>query len=129
MMNKLIRNLAIALAVLLAPAVPVLADTNGQLFDPCKTNAKTAKSPICQPPTTTNPINEKIKVAAAIVAIATGLAAVIFIILGGITMITSGGNAENVANARKRIIYAVVGLVIVGLAYTIISFVTDKLIK
>jgi len=44
-------------------------------------------------------------------------------------MITSNGSPEAVANARKRIIYAVIGLLIVALAWTVIAFVTDKFIQ
>jgi hypothetical protein len=104
--------------------------TNDQLFSACDTNAQTASSPICKDRnTTTNPVNKKIKIAADIVALVTGIAAVIFIILGGFTMITSAGNTEAVANSRKRITNALIGLVIVALAWTLIAFVTDRLIK
>jgi hypothetical protein len=54
---------------------------------------------------------------------------VVMIIFGGITMITSAGNPEAVANARKRIIYSVVGVAVVALAWLIISFTTTRLIK
>ena len=133
MMNRFIKTLVIFLAlmpVLLAASPALAASTNDQLFSACGVNSKTANSPICADKnTTTNPVNQKIKVAADIVAIATGVSAVIFIILGGFTMITSAGNAEAVGNARKRITYAVVGLIVVALAWTAISFVTDRLIK
>jgi predicted small integral membrane protein len=131
-MKNIIKNLLIILAILMLSPLPALAatTTNDQLFDPCNTNSLTKNSPICKDKnTTTNPVNDKIRVAANIVALATGVAAIIFIILGGITMITSAGNPEAVANARKRIFYAVIGLVIVALAWTIVAFVTDKFIK
>lgn len=79
--------------------------------------------------TTENPVVKIIRSAANILAIATGIAAVILIIVGGITMITSAGNAERVASGRKQIISAIVGLVIVALAWVIVSFVTERLIK
>lgn len=130
-MKQLLKNLILGLIITLSLAVPALAaNTNTQLFSPCDINKKTATSPVCKDKnTTTNPVNQKIKTASNIVAIATSVAAVIFIILGGLTMITSAGNPEAVANARKRIIYAVVGLVIVALAWTTVAFVTDRLIK
>ena len=75
-----------------------------------------------------NPANHVLKVAADIIAIMTGIAAVILIIAGGFGMITSGGNTEAATNARKRITSAVIGLVIVALAWTIITFAIDKLL-
>jgi hypothetical protein len=131
MISKIINSLVIIITLLVFSVAPVAAaTTNDKLFGACDTNSLTKKSPTCQDRnTTTNPVNDKIKVAADIVAIGTGAAAVIFIILGGITMITSAGNTEAVANARKRVIYAVIGLVIVALAWTAVAFVTDKFIK
>jgi hypothetical protein len=52
-----------------------------------------------------------------------GVLAVIMLIVGGFRYVTSGGNQENTKNARSTIIYALVGLVIVGLAQSIVRFV------
>ena len=82
----------------------------------------------CTKPGAENPVNHVIQVAADIVALLTGLAAVIFIIAGGFAMVTSGGNAEAAANARKRITAAIIGLAVVVLAWTIINFAIDKLL-
>lgn len=108
-------------------AAPALAASNDQVFAGCD---QTPDSPICKDRnTTTNPANRIIKDATDIVALMTGIAAVIMIIIGGLTMATSSGNSEAVAKARKRIVYAIVGLVVVALAWTLITFLTDKLIK
>ena len=45
-----------------------------------------------------------------------GLVAVVFIIIGGINYITSGGDAAKVKKARETILYAVIGLIICALA-------------
>jgi hypothetical protein len=129
MMNILTRIIIFS-ALIFCVMLPSAAYANDSaLFSACNTNAQTQASPVCQDKgTTTNPVNHIIKVAADIIAILTGVSAVIFIILGGLTMVTSSGNTEAVGNARKRITYAVVGLVVVSLAWTIITFVTDKLI-
>jgi hypothetical protein len=109
-------------------AAPAYADTNDLLFSGCKGNA--AHSPVCKDKDTKqNPVLHAVKVAADLFALATGAAAVVLVILGGITMITSSGNPEAIASARKRIIYALVGLVVVALAWAIVSFVVDRLIK
>lgn len=78
---------------------------------------------------TANPIVNVINNAATIIALITGIAAVIVMILGGITMITSAGNTEAVAAARRRVIYAAIGLAIVASSWTIIRFITDKVIS
>ncbi len=122
----------IAYSTLALGSPTLAATTNSQLFQICKSGSTAANSAVCKDigsGTSTNPVNKVIKTATEIIAIATGVAAVVYIILGGITMITSSGNAEAVANARKRIIYAVIGLIIVALAWTTISFVTDRLLK
>lgn len=56
-----------------------------------------------------------------------GLIAVAFLIYAGILMVTAGGNEEQVAKARKIIMYAVIGIVIILLSYTIVTFVATAL--
>ncbi len=56
-----------------------------------------------------------------------GLIAVAFLIYSGILMVTAGGNDEQIGKARKIITYAVVGIVIILLSYTIVNFVTTAL--
>ena len=52
-----------------------------------------------------------------------GAVAVIMIIIAGLTMITSAGNAEAVKKAKNTILYAVIGIVFVLLAFTITHFI------
>lgn len=54
-----------------------------------------------------------------------GFIAVAFIIYAGILMVTDAGGEEGVGKAKKIITYAVVGLVVIILSYTIVSFVTS----
>jgi len=56
-----------------------------------------------------------------------GLIAVAFLIYAGVLMVTAGGNDEQVTKARKVIMYAVIGIVIILLSYTIVGFVTSAL--
>lgn len=136
-MSRLKRAILIICALLplsLAPAMAYASDS--QLFSACTRlaqensgNKNFKPSPICADQgTATDPVNHILHVAANIVALLTGLAAVILIIISGISMITSAGKAESVANARKRIIGALVGLAIVALAWTIVTFLTNILI-
>jgi hypothetical protein len=99
------------------------------LFPKSVCQGPAAASPTCKQNTTGNPVIRVIRDAATILALITGAAAVIMIIIGGITLSTSSGNAEAIASARKRIIYSLIGLVVVALAWAIVSFVTDRLIK
>ncbi len=52
-----------------------------------------------------------------------GAVAVGFIIYGGITYITSSGDPQKAMKAKRILIYAIVGLVIVLLAFTIENFI------
>lgn len=114
------------MAALLAPASAALA-ADSQLFSACQ---QAPNSPICADKgTKDNPAIHVIKVAADIVALLTGIAAVILIIISGFTLVSSAGNQESVTKARRRIFAAIVGLVIVALAWTITRFVTDKLVQ
>lgn len=59
-----------------------------------------------------------------IVLVAVGIiAALVFLILGAIKWIISGGDKEKVAGARGQIIAAIIGLVVLLLAVVILSFV------
>lgn len=56
-----------------------------------------------------------------------GVAAIILIIISGIRLLASGGDADRVAKARRSLFYAIVGFVIVLFSFLIlkvISFVT-----
>lgn len=50
------------------------------------------------------------------------LIAAIFILLGGVQYITSQGDEAAAAKAKNTIIYAVIGLIVIGLAYVIVNF-------
>ena len=52
-----------------------------------------------------------------------GLVAVIMIIVGGVTYMTSQGDPGKTKKARDTILYGIIGLVIALLAYAIVNFV------
>jgi hypothetical protein len=52
-----------------------------------------------------------------------GLIAVIMIIWGVVGALTAGGNEDRVAFAKKTIIAAVIGLVVILIAWAIVTFV------
>lgn len=49
------------------------------------------------------------------------ITALIFFILGGIAWITSSGDKAKIESARKRLVYAVIGLLVAFLSYFIIN--------
>ena len=61
-----------------------------------------------------------------IVRIVLGFIGIVFIIIllyGGVIWMTSGGDDEKVAKAKKTIINAIIGLIIILLSNTIVRFI------
>lgn len=52
-----------------------------------------------------------------------GVLFLILIIISGFEWMTSGGNSTKIANAKKRLINAIIGLVIIICSYIILSFI------
>jgi hypothetical protein len=50
---------------------------------------------------------------------------VVFIIIGGFQMVTSAGNEERLLKAKRTVIWAVLGLVVAMLAFSIIAIVRN----
>ncbi len=61
-----------------------------------------------------------------IMSIVAGTLAVIMIVFSGMRYVTSGGDSNGVAAAKRTLIYAIVGLVVVALAQFIVQFVLAK---
>ena len=59
---------------------------------------------------------------------ALGIVAVIVIIIGGVSYMTSTGDAGKVKKAKDTILYGVIGLVICVLAFAIVNFVIINII-
>lgn len=57
-----------------------------------------------------------------------GLVAVIVIIIGGVQYMTSSGDAGKVKKAKDTILYGIIGLIIVILAFAIVNFVIANFI-
>jgi Mn2+/Fe2+ NRAMP family transporter len=93
-----------------------------------------ASSPVCQEATSqsgsdVNPVVRAIQITTSVMALIAGFVAIIMIIAAGLQFVTSGGNDEAVANAKKKIRNTIVGLVLIALAWTIVRLVTDAFIK
>lgn len=67
-----------------------------------------------------------IKAVLNILSVVAGVAAVVMVIIAGLRYITSSGDAQAVGGAKKTLIYAIVGLVVVALAQVIVHFVLSN---
>jgi hypothetical protein len=115
------------IAAMLFPVLPAHAATNPFGSLEC---AKARESPVCKS-TGGNPIsgeNGIIRNATRLIATLAAAVAIIIIILAGIRYITSDGDAEAVAKAKRTIILAAVGLVIIALGQALINFVLNRVI-
>jgi len=59
----------------------------------------------------------------------TGLVAVLFLIIGGFRYITSAGNEETAEQAKKIIINAIIGIVVIILSFVIVRVISNALIN
>ena len=58
-----------------------------------------------------------------------GIIAVIMVILGGFTYMTSRGEAAKTKQAKDTILYGIIGLIIALLAFAIVNFVLANIFK
>jgi Type IV secretion system pilin len=128
------RKLLIALTsiFLLTAAVPASSVSAFNLFPDkiCQsTDTGGSKSSVCEPAKDNkNPVARLIGSVVNLVALVAGAVAVLMIIIAGYQFVTSGGSAETVTKARSRITGALIGLIIIALAWTIIRIVMDTVI-
>lgn len=71
-------------------------------------------------------INGIIRLVLNLLSIAAGLIGVIMIIVSGFKYITAQGDATELSNAKKTLIYAIAGLVVVVFAQFIVRFVLAR---
>jgi len=80
----------------------------------------------CDPNGAPKTLSDTIATIINIMSVFGGALAVIMIIIGGFRYITSAGSPEGAKGARNTIVYAVVGLVIIGIAQIIVHFVINS---
>ncbi len=68
-------------------------------------------------------LNKVLTAVLNVLSVLAGVIAVIMIIIAGMKYITSGGDAQAVASAKKTLIYAIVGLIVVATSQVIVHFV------
>lgn len=118
---------ALVVSFLLVPAGQVLA-AEKNVFDqvPCTGSNSTSAACSTGGDPITGPGGAIAKVT-TLIAYISGIAAIIVIIVGGVMYVLSNGDSSKVQAARDTVLYAVIGLVVVILARTIIVFVIGKI--
>jgi Type IV secretion system pilin len=112
------------LSILLAPISLALA------YDPFPNvcNGDASDSTICQQKAQEqNPVAKTINDIATVVAFFAALAAIFFIMLGGFRFITSNGDPAKAASGRMTVLYAVIGLIVIIAARSIVGFIVGRI--
>lgn len=119
------------------------ASSSAAQFDPFGSVCKNApNSTVCTEKNSQNgsnkdPVVTKIQEASTIIAAIAGVGAIIMIIISGLMFVTAGGAApgqrsgdpNRIKGAKQTLTNALAGLFIVALAWTIVRFITDRLIQ
>lgn len=137
----------ITLCPLLILVFAFLVPNNTHSYNPLGQACKNAgqKGPICEQNNkqqnaadNTNPVVRQIQTIANFIALIAGILSVLTIIYGGFLFVTSGGNTAGGQRAgdpqgrakqgRAAITGAVAGLIIIALAWTLITFITTSIL-
>jgi hypothetical protein len=94
------------------------------VFDQCSSSGK--DSSVCKA-AGTDSATGLIKTVIDTMLLLLGSIAVVMIVIGGIRYTTSNGEASQVQAAKNTIMYAIVGLAIAILSYSIVNFVVGTL--
>ena len=126
MIKRLLILLVISISLIL-PATSALA------FSPLQkacSGGNTGSASVCQNQSGTNTLYGSgglIDKIINILSIIIGIIAVFAIVIAGLQFIVSGGDPQKVSTAKNAILFAAIGLVIVGLAQVIEAFVINNI--
>ena len=129
-MKKLIKQLFVPLLMLGIIAVPQASvyaapttppATTDKAFEACGTST----SPVCASTSDTD-VNNIVKTVVNTLIYILGAIAVIMVVVGGIRYTTSNGDASGIKSAKDTILYAIIGIIVALLAYTIVNFVLGQ---
>ena len=113
-------------AAILGPISMASAQFNGILEDACNGRDSIACNELEIGRNGTSPVTSSTLTAVNIISVVTGTIAVVVIIISGITMTMSQGDAGKIKSSRDAIIYSAVGLVVIALSRTIIIFILNR---
>ena len=74
----------------------------------------------------TSNLGARIKTIVNILLYILGAIAVVMIVIGGIRYTTSNGDSSAITSAKNTILYAIIGLIVAILAYSIVNFVLQQ---
>lgn len=118
-----IRTLVVSAALLLvpalvvpAPAVLAAADSQGTVCDTLNDISGSGCS------TGGSKVNGLIRITINMLSVIAGVIAVIMVIVAGLQFVTSDGDAQKLANARRALIYAIIGMAVVALSQAIVKW-------
>lgn len=80
----------------------------------------------CNDPADGSSLDGTIKNVISVLSVIVAVISVFMIITGGLRFVTSGGDSNSVSGARKQIIYALVGLLIVALAQILVRLTISE---
>lgn len=80
----------------------------------------------CDSAAATSSIDNTITGVINLLSVVIGVIAVIMLILGGFKYVTSAGNEQAVAGAKRTLLYAIIGLIVVALSQVIARFVLNN---
>jgi hypothetical protein len=127
MIRRLVMAVMLLGLCLMAAPLPASAfDTTGGV----DCSGGTSSSAVCTDNTSTDPISGSdgllLKIT-KIVAYIGGAAAIILIIVGALRYITANGDSNALSGARSTIINALIGLIVIVLGASLITFVVGRL--
>lgn len=110
----------LVLGGILAPvSAPVFADAAGEI---CQ-GIGVASGDGCD---RGDELNNLVRNVINIFSVIIGVVAVIMIMVAGFKYITANGDSGNITSAKNTLIYAIVGLILAGLAQVIVQFVLES---
>ena len=115
----------LVLALLIAPTITLAfedsdADTTG-----FRIKAFTNEFRGIQDPAKAGLINTIIRIINALLVLA-AIAAIVFVIIGGVRYITAQGDEDAVEQAKNTVIYAIIGIIVIILAAVIVNFFVSQ---
>ncbi|MEX1995223.1 MAG: hypothetical protein WD887_00395 [Candidatus Saccharimonadales bacterium] len=134
----------VSILAALAFALPAINVAAADPLEAVCAKPSAKNSPTCQQyfeqkgdSTNPNPVVSTIQTAANLIAIVAVIGAVIIIIISGFKYVTAGGSIggsragdspTKAKEAQATLVGAVIGLIVVAFAWTIVNFVTSRLI-
>jgi hypothetical protein len=129
--SRLRKAILVLISVVAVGAALALSTAPAAAVDPLQAacTGGGAASPACSTAGGTDPVagpNGAIVKITGILALVAGIVSVMFVLWGGFSYITAGGDSSSIAKAKNTIIFALVGLVVAAMARPLINFVLSK---